>query len=128
MIKKISRYLILGIGLYVLTASLVIFFYKDSPTSMDWQDRQSYNNRFILNLSANTPMYLETVLTSLGTPDITFAKSVEEHTYQIVYYRTQHVKSDGITTKEECTGLVFKNNLLVAWGPGSNTAYDNTII
>ena len=37
-----------------------------------------------------------------------------------MFYRPQHIKSDGFTTQDECTALLFKNNLLIAIG---KTAY-----
>ena len=39
-----------------------------------------------------------------------------------MFYRTNHVKADGMTTQEECTALLFKNGLLSAIG---NAAYES---
>lgn len=50
MIKKIFHYILLGLGVYAVLAASVILFYKDDPATMNWQDRQSYNKRFISNL------------------------------------------------------------------------------
>jgi hypothetical protein len=46
-----------------------------------------------------------------------------EDTYQVLYYRTQHIDGDGVTTKDECTPLVFKNSALLGWG---ETIYNAT--
>ncbi len=127
MVKKVLRYVILGIGIYALIAGLVITFYKDDPGAMIWQDREAYNKRFIAKLSADEPRQIEEVLDVLGTPDLTFVKKRGDDLYQIVYYRTQHVKSDGITTQDECTGLLFKNKLLILWGPSAETAYNDGV-
>ena len=109
MIKKFIRYLILGLGLYALVATLVITFYKDDPQAMIWQDREAFNERYIRKLSIDEAVTLNSVLDYLGSPDLTYAKRNKDQVWQIVLYRTQHQTSDGITTMDECTGLVFKN-------------------
>ncbi|MBH0091454.1 DUF3192 domain-containing protein [Pseudoalteromonas sp. SCQQ13] len=121
MFKKFFRYLILGLGLYALIATLVIVFYKDDPQAMIWQDREAYNKRYIEKLKIEDTATLNSVLEYLGSPDLTFAKRDEDQVWQIVFYRTQHKTSDGITTIDECTGLLFKNGQLILWG---SSAYD----
>ena len=128
MTKKIIRYILLGIGLYVILATLVIVFYQDDPASMNWRDRESFNNRFISKLDLKTATSIDHVFDQLGSPDLTFAKNTKDDTYQIVFYRTQHVKSDGITTQDECTGILFKNGILLAWGLGALATYENGAI
>ena len=124
MFKKVFRYLILGLGVYALIATLVITFYKDDPEAMIWQDREAFNKRYIAKLSIETPTNLNTVLEYLGSPDLTFAKRDKEEVWQIIFYRTQHIKSDGITTMDECTGLLFKNGELILWGPSAFDAFE----
>ena len=123
MFKKVFRYLILGLGVYALIATLVITFYKDDPQAMIWQDREAFNKRYIEKLSIEHTTTLNSVLEYLGSPDLTYAKRNEQSVWQIIFYRTQHVKSDGITTMDECTGLLFKNGELVLWGPSAYDAY-----
>ncbi|MEC8226958.1 MAG: DUF3192 domain-containing protein, partial [Pseudomonadota bacterium] len=113
MFKKVFQYLVLGLGVYALIATLVITFYKDDPQAMIWQDREAFNKRYIAKLSVDKPENLNAVLDYLGSPDLTYAKRTEDNVWQIIFYRTQHVKSDGITTIDECTGLLFKNGQLV---------------
>lgn len=124
MFKKVFRYIILGLGVYALIAILVITFYKDDPQAMIWQDRESFNKRYITKLSIEQPVELDSVLDYLGSPDLTFAKRGQDTVLQIIFYRTQHVKSDGITTIDECTGLLFKNGELILWGPSAYDAYN----
>lgn len=121
MLKKVFRYLILGLGLYALIATLVITFYKDDPQAMIWQDREAFNKRYIEKLTLEKRTTLNTVLDYLGSPDLTYAKRNGQEVIQIVFYRTQHITSDGITTIDECTGLLFENGQLTLWGP---SAYD----
>ncbi|NMM39763.1 DUF3192 domain-containing protein [Pseudoalteromonas arctica] len=124
MFKKVFRYLILGLGVYALIATLVITFYKDDPQAMIWQDREAFNKRYIAKLSIETPTNLNTVLEYLGSPDLTFAKRDNKEVWQVIFYRTQHIKSDGITTMDECTGLLFKNGELILWGPSAFDAFE----
>ena len=91
---------------------------------MIWQDREAFNKRYIAKLSIETPTNLNTVLEYLGSPDLTFAKRDNEEVWQIIFYRTQHIKSDGITTMDECTGLLFKNGELILWGPSAFDAFE----
>ncbi|GAB0108895.1 DUF3192 domain-containing protein [Pseudoalteromonas distincta] len=125
--KKFSRYLILGLGLYALIATLVITFYKDDPQAMIWQDREAFNKRYIEKLSLEQPTSLNSVLDYLGSPDLTYAKREGELVLQIVFYRTQHITSDGITTMDECTGLLFKNGSLILWGPSAYNKYQEIV-
>ena len=127
MLKKFIRYLILGLGLYALIATLVIAFYKDDPQAMIWQDRESFNKRYIEKLSLDSQTTLNTVLDYLGSPDLTFAKRDNEQVLQIIFYRTQHLTSDGITTMDECTGLLFKNGQLILWGPSAYSKYQEEV-
>jgi len=126
-LKKFIRYLILGLGLYALIATLVIAFYKDDPQAMIWQDREAFNKRYIEKLSLDSQTTLNTVLDYLGSPDLTFAKRDNEQVLQIIFYRTQHITSDGITTMDECTGLLFKNGQLILWGPSAYSKYQEEV-
>jgi hypothetical protein len=124
MIKKVLQYIVLGLAVYAMIVMLVINFYKDDPQAMIWQDREAFNNRFISRLKVEQEETIDTVLETLGSPDLTFAKKNGDMVLQITYYRTQLVKSDGITTQDECTGLLFENGRLILWGPSATTAYD----
>ncbi|AOT10581.1 DUF3192 domain-containing protein [Pseudoalteromonas luteoviolacea] len=127
MIKKVLQYIFLGLAVYAGIVYLVINFYKDDPRAMLWKDREAFNKRFISKLKPDTQMNLETVLDNLGSPDLTYVKSDEDTVFQIVYYRTQLMKPDGITTQDECTGLLFKNGQLILWGAGAIVAYEKAL-
>lgn len=124
MIKKVLQYIVLGLAVYAVIVMLVINFYKDDPQAMIWQDREAFNNRFISKLEIGHEKTIDDVLETLGSPDLTFAKKDGDNVVQIIYYRTQLVKSDGITTRDECTGLLFENGKLTLWGPSASVAYD----
>ncbi len=79
----------------------------------DWEDREEKNRAAISNLQLElTP---EQVRATLGTPDFTeFHKAEGE--IMVLFYRTHRQKGDGMTTKDECTPLVFQEGKLIGWG------------
>jgi len=99
----------------------------DSPDQMKWNDREEYNRQFIAKIQWNQFTF-EHALEKLGSPDITEAKQIKGDRFQVMFYRTQHVKSDGITTQDECTFLLFKNDVLKEIGLGNNYPGDWKII
>lgn len=110
--KKFIIGSLLALSSYGIFVILVINFYDDSPSNMKWEDRESFNRLYIGKLKLGQ-LKVEQILAKLGNPDIIEAKQFKEVDYQVLFYRTQHVKSDGITTQEECSYLVFINNALV---------------
>ncbi len=120
MTKKVISRIIIALAIYGIFAALVINFYDDNPSNMQWEEREDYNRQFISKVQLNK-FNFEEALEELGSPDITEAKRVNNDNYQVMFYRTHHVKSDGITTQEECTALLFKNNILMSTG---KTAYE----
>lgn len=119
--SKVIRLILAGAAAYILFVFMVISFYPDKPENMDWQDREEYNKVQITKLSLGTTR--EEVLALLGSPDITEAKMDSDNSIQVMFYRTQHVRADGITTLDECTPLLFENDLLIAWGEGAYQSY-----
>lgn len=117
--KKVISRILLALFAYGIFVVLVVMFYDDSPENMEWEDREAYNRQFIASLQLEQFSF-DQAIEQLGSPDITEAKKVGNDTYQVLFYRTQHMKSDGITTQDECTPLLFKNNNLAAIG---STAY-----
>ena len=51
-----------------------------------------------------------------GKPDFNESFMRKGKEFVVLYYRTRHVESDGITTKDETTPLVFVDGALVGWG------------
>jgi len=124
MSRKVWIVLLAGILSYVALTYGVLRFYKDDPDQMSWQDREAFNTKFIYKMDLKQPVYRVDVVNYLGGPDITEAKLVEQQIYQVLYYRTHRTKSDGITTRDECTALMFKNNQLVAIGENAVEQYN----
>ncbi|WP_196139086.1 DUF3192 domain-containing protein [Aliikangiella sp. G2MR2-5] len=95
-----------------LTGCIVVDGHDDHKEH--WKVEQKENRQIISNLSLETSR--SQVLELMGAPAFSeaFAKGNDE--YRVLYYRTQHRHSDGDTTIDETTPLVFKNDRLVGWG------------
>ncbi|MFC3121920.1 DUF3192 domain-containing protein [Agaribacter flavus] len=78
------------------------------------QKREKKNRDYISDLAIGTNEH--SVKGALGTPDFNELLVKNEQQYKILYYRTQRTHSDGKTTKDECTPLLFKNGELVGYG------------
>ncbi|GAA5130679.1 DUF3192 domain-containing protein [Thalassotalea piscium] len=109
--KKIVIRIMMALAFYGILVFLVVNFYDDNPANMKWEDREEFNRQFISELKVNN-FHFEQALQILGKPDITEAKLVDERYFQVLFYRTQHMKSDGFTTQDECSYLLFINNEL----------------
>ena len=121
---KILAFLLAGLSLYVLLTAAVLLFYKDDPEQMNWQDREAFNTKYIYKLDLTQATNQAQVIDYLGGPDITEAKKLEQQIYQVMYYRTHRTKTDGITTKDECTAILFKNQQLIAIGESAVEQYN----
>lgn len=121
--KKVLKFVLGGFAIYGIFAASVLTFYEDDPDQMNWEDRQAYNKRYINQLSIENNVDTKTVIAALGSPDITEAKRLDTVNYQVMFYRTQHEKSDGMTTKDECTALLFKDGVLISWGESAYNKY-----
>ncbi len=117
--KKVISRILLALVAYGIFVALVLTFYDDSPENMKWDDREAYNHQYISKLKLDN-FSSDQALAELGSPDITEAKKINDNYYQVMFYRTQHVKSDGITTQDECTFLFFVNGSLKEMGLGNN--------
>ncbi len=114
MSKKVISRILLALAAYGVFVLLVVNFYDDSPANMQWEDREAYNRQFINSLKLGE-LTLDQALEKLGSPDITEAKLVDNTNFQALFYRTHHVKSDGITTQDECSYLLFVDDSLVEY-------------
>ncbi|MEX1222070.1 MAG: DUF3192 domain-containing protein [Idiomarina sp.] len=87
---------------------------KDGYSQRDWQEMERENRATIAGLDAGTT--IESARTKLGVADFSDSLQKDDALYQVLYYRTHRVKSDGETTRDECTPLVFKNGQLIGTG------------
>ena len=95
---------------------------KDSSFyGADWQEREQRNRDFISNLSVGVSR--SSVLAELGAADFTELTTSNVGTIQTLYYRTQRIEDDGVTTKDECTPLVFVDGSLTGYGAAELAKY-----
>lgn len=121
--SKVIKRIGIGVALYSAFAVAVLMFYPDNVDTMGWEDREQFNKVQIEKLSPGVTH--ESILDLLGSPDISEAKRVNGDVVQVMYYRTQHKKADGLTSQDECTPLLFKNKKLVAMGEQAETEFEN---
>jgi hypothetical protein len=86
----------------------------DGYYGQDWEKRETNNRRHISEL--DTDMTLESISNRMGLADFDESHQQNSDDYRVLYYRTQRLADDGMTTKDECTPLVFKNGRLTGWG------------
>lgn len=113
---KFSRSLILIPALVSSLSGCVIAVGGDGFDNDDdnWAERAKANNRSLQSMDVGRSM--ESIVNEMGDPDITEVFERNEKTVRIYYYRTQRVRSDYRTTKDEATPLVFVDDKLIGWG------------
>ncbi|NTS77674.1 DUF3192 domain-containing protein [Catenovulum sp. SM1970] len=123
--SKAVIFISIGVFLYLAFSTCVVVLVKDDQTQMDWEDRQAYNLKVISKLKVGDSR--DFILEKMGAPDLTEAKKTEDGVMQIMFYRTHHVRQDGFTTQDECTGLIFIDDVLQAWGKHAYDQYTKTL-
>ena len=94
---------------------------SDGYYTQDWEKREKNNRRHISKLE--TDMTLESISNRMGLADFDESYQRETDDYRVLYYRTQRLADDGVTTKDECTPLVFRNGRLIGWGDSAIREY-----
>jgi outer membrane protein assembly factor BamE (lipoprotein component of BamABCDE complex) len=80
----------------------------------DWRETQERNRDAIARLDLGISQ--DEVISRLGAPDSSEAFSDGRFEYRLYFYRTRHRYSDGETTRDETTPLLFRDGALVGWG------------
>jgi len=93
-----------------------------STDSSDWRQEQHANAEYISALKLGVSA--DQVIEDLGVPASSEAFMHKSGELRVLYYRTKHAHSDGKTTADETTPLVFVDNRLVGWG---ESAYERII-
>lgn len=113
--KKHYRALVLALPLSVLLNGCVIAVGDtDGSVHASWQKAEKENRDKIASLALGQP--LASVRERMGQPDFSESYREDGQDVLVLFYRTQRQDSDGTTTKDECTPLVFKSGLLTGWG------------
>ncbi|MFN3237760.1 MAG: DUF3192 domain-containing protein [Pseudomonadales bacterium] len=85
-----------------------------------WEQDQRRNNRYIESAQIGTS--INTIRADLGEADFRDSFQRNGEVFEVLYYRTHHSHSDGKTTRDETTPMVFIDGALVGYGP---TAVEN---
>lgn len=80
--------------------------------SGDFEDREYENRKKIARIQLNSAF--SDVSHTMGVADFSETYLDNEKTVNVVYYRTHRLHKDGLTTKDECTKLIFVSNSLTA--------------
>ena len=118
---KVIQRIGIGVFIYVSLVVMLILFNPDDTSSMGWEDRQEYNKVQLTKIKIGD--LRSGIVELLGPPDISEAKLVGDTQLQVMFYRTTWNQSDGITTQDECTPLLFEDEKLIAWGEGTYQSY-----
>ena len=102
---------------FTLTGCVIAVGDQDKDSSFNVDDREYDNRKKISNIALKSEY--STVISQLGVADFTEAYQVNNKEINVVYYRTQRIHKDGLTTKDECTFLHFENGVLIETGEGS---------
>lgn len=100
--------------MFLLTSLSGCIYIGERSHDTRWQVQQRENRSLISQLSLNTDH--SSILKKMGIPELSEAFVTGGIEYKVLYYRTQHHTSDGDTTKDETTPLVFKDEKLIGWG------------
>lgn len=114
-VSLVNKLLVVSVLTASLSGCVVAIDGKTSQQSESgWKSSQANNLKQINQLQLGVAS--DEIRTLLGTPDFSELFEKDGEQVLVLFYRTHHVKSDGLTTKDECTPLVFKNNQLTGWG------------
>lgn len=111
----VQKLLIISAATLALSGCVVAIGDKtETASESTWRKTQQFNLQSINQLSLGVSS--EDVRQQLGAPDFSELFQKDGQQVQVLFYRTHHRNSDGKTTKDECTPLIFKDNQLTAWG------------
>lgn len=118
-----SRLLFSGLMAMSLSGCIIVSGehegFKKEFSSSDWEAVERDNRAKIARL--NLGESYDKVIASMGQANFSEAFSENGASYQVLYYRTHRLHSDGDTTKDETTPLLFKDKRLIGWGADALT-------
>jgi len=99
-----------------LLTGCVVAIGNDGFTEDDqWVQEQKRNDRYISGIQIGTN--IDAVRADLGEAEFHDSFQRDGNVFEVLYYRTHHEHSDGKTTRDETTPIVFVEGQLVGHGP-----------
>jgi len=83
-----------------------------NSNSVHFEDREYENRKKIARLQLNSGF--ADVSAEMGVADFNESYLDDGKTVNVLFYRTHRLHKDGLTTKDECTKLIFVNHSLTA--------------
>jgi len=90
----------------------------DHNISADFESREYENRKKIARLAPNVSF--SNVTNQLGVSDFIEIYEKDGKTVKVLFYRTNRLHKDGLTTRDECTYLYFVNDVLTDTGRGGD--------
>ncbi|WP_286232772.1 DUF3192 domain-containing protein [Thalassotalea sediminis] len=90
----------------------------DHMISSDFSDREYNNRKKIARLNIGSSFV--DASRKLGVADFNESYQQDDKTIQVLFYRTNRIHKDGLTTRDECTYLYFVNGELKETGQGGD--------
>lgn len=118
--KTVVKVLSLAVLVGTMSGCVVAVGDHDFDQDESWRKEQQANKNYINGLSLGTS--IQQVRNSMGSPAFSESFQQQGELVEVLYFRTEHRHSDGETTKDECTPLIFKAGKLSGWGA---KAYQN---
>ncbi|MEW6992448.1 DUF3192 domain-containing protein [Colwelliaceae bacterium 6441] len=117
--KSVLALMIIAPLTFSLTGCVVAVGGEDDHVmSSDFEDREYTNRKAIARISLNSSF--NSVANQLGVSDFNETYQKGDDTIQVLFYRTNRIHKDGLTTRDECTYLYFVNGALTETGRGGD--------
>jgi outer membrane protein assembly factor BamE (lipoprotein component of BamABCDE complex) len=103
-------------SLIILTtlSGCVVIAGEQNGGEEDWLSDQRQNRKAIALLEIG--MERDSVVDTMGMPSYSEGYTMDGNEFRILFYRTHRSHSDGKTTRDETTPMIFKNDTLIGWG------------
>jgi hypothetical protein len=112
--KTLYTFVVAGLLATTMSGCVIVAGDRDWDDNDSWESRQQSNREAISKLELNTSRAV--IVDQLGAPSFSDAFVRAGKEYRVLFYRTQRTVSDGETTRDETTPLIFENDQLIGWG------------